>query len=133
MHLRLPRTDGGRNLVRRIQVLHDTGSSVLTLQRSDVSPLGLANYTRWGTVLPVTFGNGARQRFQSLWVQIRSMKHDGTAWGDWFWELAVLHRDTPGITRCSGEEMRSHFYFGMAPGNHGVAVASTKGGMTSLV
>jgi len=66
-------------------------------------------------------------------VEVQLVRDDNTAWSDWIREAAMVQPDTPGIWRLSGCGIRNVLYLGTSPGNHSLAVATTKGGLTSLL
>lgn len=61
------------------------------------------------------------------------MRDDDTPWGNWIDELAIVKQPSPNVLRLSGFGIGNALYLGTAPGNHGLAVAATKGGMASLL
>jgi hypothetical protein len=61
------------------------------------------------------------------------VREDDSPWSDWINERALVKPVAPGVPRLSGNRIRDVMYLGTAPGNHFLAVAATKGGMTSLL
>jgi hypothetical protein len=57
-------------------------------------------------------------------VQVQLVGDNDSPWSNWIDEHAVTRPASQGVPRLSG--------YGTAPGNHLLAVAATKGGMTSL-
>jgi hypothetical protein len=60
-------------------------------------------------------------------------RNDGTPWGDWIRERAIVKPLVQDLPRLSGRGIRRVLYMGTAPGNHLLAVSATKGGLTSLL
>jgi hypothetical protein len=77
--------------------------------------------------------NGAINIYPMVLVQVRLMRDDNSPWSDWIKEHAVVKPASRGVPRLSGRGIRKALYMGTAPGNHVLAVATTKGGMTSLL
>ena len=50
----------------------------------------------------------------------------------WINEWAIIKPGAPNVPRLSGVGIRDVLYLGTAPGNQLLAVATTKGGMTSF-
>ena len=65
-------------------------------------------------------------------MQVQLLRDDNSPWSDWINERAVVKPASQGVPRLSGYGIRKALYIGTAPGNHVLAVAATKGGMTSL-
>ena len=61
------------------------------------------------------------------------MRDDNTPWSDWIEEVAMVQPDGPNLLRLSGCGIREVLYLGTSPGNHSLAVATTKGGLASLL
>ena len=66
-------------------------------------------------------------------MQVQLVRDDDSPWSDWINEYAVVKPASRGVPRLSGQGIREALYMGTAPGNHVLAVATTKGGMTSLL
>lgn len=74
------------------------------------------------------------QVLQSCWLEMRLFGSDGgTQVGPAFVELAVIRPYSAGLTRLSGLNMRKVFYFGTDPTFNCLAVATSKGGMGSML
>ena len=114
--------------------MNDTGSDVLTLFDDDFLSLGnTVGYSGWLQPVKIVDANGNVLFFPCVQVQVRMVCDDNTPWGDWMEETAIVRVRVPGVSRLSGPGIRTHLYFATAPGNHTVAVASTKGGLVSLL
>lgn len=134
MLLRLIPELGGDRTIHGIIALNDTGSNILTLFDDDFPFLGnTAGYSGWLQPVRIVDANGNRPLFRRLNVQVRMVRDDNTPWGDWMEETAIVRVQGPNVPRLSGPGIRAHLYFATAPGNHTVAVASTKGGLVSLL
>jgi hypothetical protein len=62
-------------------------------------------------------------------VQVQLVREDDSPWSDWISEYAVIKPASQGVPRLSGYGIRKKLYIGIAPGNHFLAVAATKGGI----
>jgi hypothetical protein len=89
-------------------------------------------YGGWLLPARVSTANG-EITLPNIVVQVRLVRDDNTAWGNWIDENAIVKQSPLGELRLSGAGIRHHLYFGTAPGNHHLAVAATKGGMASLL
>jgi hypothetical protein len=128
MRVRLIPEQGGDRTVHRITVLNDTGSSRLSLRDTDIQYLGNSEgYTA------VRNASGTINRYRRLLIQFQLVREDDSPWSDWINERALVKPVAPGVPRLSGNRIRDVMYLGTAPGNHFLAVAATKGGMTSLL
>jgi hypothetical protein len=58
---------------------------------------------------------------------------NGVPWGPWFVEPAVQRPHAFSMARLSGMNMRQQFFMGTSPHNPILSVATTKGGMASLL
>lgn len=134
MLLRLIPELGGDRTIHGIIALNDTGSNILTLFEDDFPFLGnRAGYSGWLQPAQVADANGNEQFFPCIRVQVQMVRDDNTPWGDWMEETAIVRVGVPNVPRLSGPGIRAHLYFATAPGNHTIAVASTKGGLVSLL
>jgi hypothetical protein len=134
MLLRLIPAYGGDGTVHRIIAMNDTGSNVLSLFTTDLQQLGnMQGYTGWGPTRSIKDAHGVATPFRTIRVQVQLVKNDNTPWGSWIDELALVRSPTPNLARLSGCGIRRVLYIGTAPSNHLLAIADTKGGMTSLL
>jgi hypothetical protein len=134
MLLRLTPAFGGDGTAHGIIALNDTGSSVLTVFNTDLLRLGgVQGYGGWRNPVRVCDANGAITVFPTIAVQVRLVRDDNSPWGNWIDENAIFKQLAPGVPRLSGYGIRRHLYFGTAPAHHRLAVATTKGGMQSLL
>jgi hypothetical protein len=134
MLVRLIPQQGGDGTVHRINVINDTGSSLLTLFDTDISLLGnLQWYTGWRGDVTVRNASGTINRYRRLRVQIQLVRDDDSPWSNWINDYAAIKPASQGVPRLSGCGIRRVLYLGTTPGNHLLAVAATKGGMTSLL
>ena len=134
MLVRLMPQQGGDGTVHRISVINDTGSSLLTLFDTDMLLLGnLPGYTGWHGNVTVRNASGTKTRYRRLSVQVQLVRDDNSPWSNWYNDDAVVKPASQGVPRLSGNGIRRVLYLGTAPGNHLLAVAATKGGMTSLL
>jgi len=135
--LRLSPDLGGDGTTIGIAVLNDTGSDYLTVFETDLPLLGnMEMYSGQRNPVTTRDANGVltpRQRRQRMAVQVRLVRGDDSPWGDWIDEDAVVKRPLPGVPRLSGYQIRRNLFFGTSPTHHHVAVATTKGGMSSLL
>jgi len=93
----------------------------------------MAGYIGWLWPVSVVDSNGTNTFFRSIWVQVMLVRDDNTPWSDWIDERALVRDLAPGLLRLSGAGIRGDLYIGTAPGNHRLAVATTRGGLTSLL
>lgn len=133
MLVRLIPALGGDGTTHGIIAMNDTGSDMLTLYTSDFMYLGNFNlYAGWQVLVGVTDANGMVRYFQSILVQVLLVGNGDIPWrSNWIEEDAIIRQDN--VPRLSGAGIRQHLYFGTAPGNHYLAVATTKGGLSSLL
>ena len=66
-------------------------------------------------------------------VEVQLVRDNDTTGSDWFREVAIVQPDSPGLSRLSGYGIRNALYLGTGLGNHSLAVATTKGGLASLL
>jgi hypothetical protein len=124
----------GDGTVYGIIAMNDTGSDILSLFHSDLQYLGnIQGYTGWRGFIPISYGNGAVQHYLKIRVEVQLVKDDNTPWSDWIEEVAIVKPDSLGVSRLSGYGIRNTLYLGTSPGNHSLAVATTKGGLASLL
>ncbi|KIN00500.1 hypothetical protein OIDMADRAFT_19556 [Oidiodendron maius Zn] len=134
MLLRLTPELGGDGTEYGIIAMNDTGSDILSLFTTDIPNLGNnAGYLGWHGPVAIIDANGSITLFQRILVQVQLVRDDNTPWSDWIDETAIVRQPSPNVIRLSGAEIREVLYFGTAPGNHLLAVSSTKGGLTSLL
>ncbi len=134
MLVRLIPSQGGDGTVHGIIAMNDTGSDILSLFQSDLQYLGnMQGYAGWLGVIPISYANGATQYYPRIKVEVQLVRDDNIPWSDWIRELAIIQPDSPGLSRLSGYEIRNVLYLGTSPGNHSLAVATTKGGLASLL
>jgi hypothetical protein len=114
--------------------MNDTGSDLLTIFDVDFAQLGnRQGYMGWDWPVVVVDSNGTNTMFLSIWVQVMLVRDDNMPWSDWIDEKAIVKQLVPGLLRLSGAGIRGNLYIGTAPGNHHLVVATTKGGLTSLL
>lgn len=134
MLLRLIPEFGGDRTTHGIIAMNDTGSDLLTLFDDDFPFLGnTVGYSGWLGPVRILDANGNVPVFPQIRVQVQMVRDDNTPWGDWMEETAIVRVRNPNVSRLSGRGIRAHLYFATAPGNHTVAVATTKGGLMSLL
>ena len=134
MLLRLTPAFGGDGTVLGIIAMNDTGSDLLTLFTTDLPLLGNSQgYIGWMGPMSVIDASGTTTVFPMIFVQVRPVRDDNTPWGNWIDEDAIVKQPGLGLSRLSGVGIRRHLYIGTAPGNNRLAVATTKGGLYSLL
>jgi hypothetical protein len=134
MLVRLIPQQGGDGTVHRVNVINDTGSSLLTLFDTDILQLGiLEGYTGWRGEVTVRNASGTVNRYRRIRVQFQLLRDDDSPWSNWINDYAVIKPDSQGVPRLSGCGIRRVMYLGTPPGNHLLAIATTKGGMASLL
>jgi len=134
MLLRLTPERGGDGTVHGITVMNDTGSAILSLFDTDMLRLGrLEGYTGRAGQVEVRSANGTTNTYPRIHVQVQLARTDDSPWSNWINEWAIVKPSSPNVPRLSGIGIRRILYLGTAPGNHLLAVAATKGGMTSLI
>ena len=133
MQVRLIPALGGDGTTHGIITMNDTGSDILTLYDADFTYLGNSNlYRGWQPGVRVTDANGMARYFRSILVEVLLVGNGDIPWrSNWIVEKAIVKRDI--VPRLSGVGIRKHLYFGTAPGNHYLAVATTKSGLLSLL
>ncbi len=133
MLVRLIPALGGDGTTHGIITMNDTGSDMLTLYTSDLMHLGNYNlYSGWQAPVSLTDANGTSRYFQKISVQVLLVGNGDVPWrSNWIEEEAIIRRDNS--PRLSGAGIQQDLYFGTAPGNHYLAVATTKGGLSSLL
>jgi hypothetical protein len=125
---------GGDGTVHGIITMNDTGSDILSLFHSDMQHLGnIQGYTGWQGVIGIHCANGTINHYLKIEVEVQLVRDDNTPWSDWFREVAIVQPDSPGLSRLSGYGIRNALYMGTSPGNHSLAVATSKGGLASLL
>ena|SRR5438045_8577502 len=134
MFLRLMPHRGGDGTVHGIIAMNDTGSDILSLFHSDMQHLGnIQGYAGWQGVIGILCANGTINHYTKIEVEVQLVRDDNTPWSDWFREVAIVQPDSPGLSRLSGYGIRNALYLGTSPGNHSLAVATTNGGLASLL
>jgi len=114
--------------------MNDTGSEMLSLFDTDMPYLGnLQGYTGWPGQVAIQNANGTMNVYPTILVQVRLVRDDDSPWSDWIDEYAIIKPVVPGLPRLSGAGIRDSLYFATAPGNHVLAVSTTKGELTSLL
>jgi hypothetical protein len=127
--------------------MNDTGSSILSLFDTDMQHLGnLQGYTGGVGQVEVRNANGTINNYPQIHVQVQLVRDDDSPWSNWINEWAIVKPSFPNVPRLSGVGIRGILYLpkgnvqrnsakstGTAPGNHLLAVAATKGGLTSLL
>jgi hypothetical protein len=133
MLLRLMPGLGGDGTVCGIIAMNDTGSDMLTLFTTDLPYLGNSQgYTGWLAPAGIRDASGSITFLPTILVQVQLVKDDNSSWGDWIDEWAIVRQPGPNVTRLSGVGIREVLFIGTAPGNHLLAVSTTKGGLSSL-
>ncbi len=134
MLVRLTPAFGGDGTIHGIVVVNDTGSDMLTLFDIDLSYLGnIQGYNGWLLPASILDANGVVTFFPTLRVQVQLVGDNNIPWSDWIAERALVKQVGPNILRLSGHGIRRVLYLGTAPGNHLLAVSTTKGGLASLL
>jgi hypothetical protein len=125
---------GGDGTVHGIIAMNDTGSEILTLFNTDITHLGtFQGYTGWLGQVGILDANGTIVNYPWLEVQVQLVRDDDSPWSNWINEQAIVKPISPNVSRLSGYGLRGALYLGTAPGNTVLAVAATKGGMSSLL
>ncbi|KAI9767226.1 MAG: hypothetical protein M1840_005826 [Geoglossum simile] len=133
MLLRLMPEFGGDGTVFGIIAMNDTGSTILTLFDVDLLHLGdIQGYAGWVGPVEINYANGAIDVYPTIRVQVQLVRDDNSPWSEWINEEAIVRPTAPGIPRLSGLGIRDVLYIATAPGNHFLAVSTTKGGLASL-
>ena len=135
MLLRLIPALGGDGTVCGIIAMNDTGSDMLSLFTTDLPYLGgnIQGYLGWNGFTSVTDASGGATICPIILVQVQLVRNDDSPWGGWIYEDAIVKQYSPNVPRLSGTGIRQVLHIGTAPGNHLLAVATTKGGMQSLL
>ena len=134
MLLRLIPALGGDGTTYGITVMNDTGSDMLTLVTTDFQLLGnTQGYSGWLLSTGVTDASGNTTVFPTILVEVQLVRNNGTLWGNWIPERAIVRQAVPNLPRLSGVGIRRVLYIGTAPGNHLLAASTTKGGLASLL
>ncbi|KAI9766914.1 MAG: hypothetical protein M1840_006211 [Geoglossum simile] len=129
MLLRLIPDLGGDGTVHGIIAMNDTGSDILTIFDADVPFLGnFQGYAGWDGIVTVGGAGGIVGVFPKLRVQVQLVGDDNLPWSDWINGEAIIRPVGPGIPRLSGYRIREGLYFATGPGNHTLAVSTTKAG-----
>lgn len=113
------------NLHLRLEVLNDTGSSVLSIRQTEANNLGITqpNYPgNFGSV-SVQTASGSVNRL-NVYVTACIEDGQGGVLGTPFRESAVIVPNNLSI--LSGDMMRDHFYFGTPKRNDMLVIALTK-------
>jgi hypothetical protein len=114
--------------------MNDTGSSIMSLFDTDIQHLGnLQWYTGGVGLVEVRNANGTINDYPQIHVQVQLVRNDDSPRSNWINEWAIVTPSSPNVPRLSGIGIRQVLYLGTAPGNHLLAVAATKGGLTSLI
>ena len=134
MLLRLTPQRGGDGTAHGITVMNDTGSSILSLLDTDMQHLGnLQGYAGGAGQVEARNANGTINNYPQIHVQVQLVRDDDSPWSNWINEWAIVKPSSPNVPRLSGIGIRGILYLGTAPGNHLLAVAATKSGLTSLL
>ncbi|KAH8593171.1 hypothetical protein B0O99DRAFT_628289 [Bisporella sp. PMI_857] len=133
MLVRLIPALGGDGTTYGIIAMNDTGSDMLSLYPSDIMHLGnIGFYIGWRAPVAVIDANGVAIYCPSIAVEVLPVGNGDISWrSNWIVEEAIIRNGF--VPRLSGVAIRQHLYFGTAPGNHYLAVATTKGGLSSLL
>jgi hypothetical protein len=133
MLLRLKPDQGGDGTVYGIIAMNDTGSDILSLFDADMLYLGnLQGYSGWLGNIGIRFANGIVNSYPAILVEVQLVRDDDSPWSNWIEEVAMVQPLLLSVSRLSGIGIRGALYIGTAPGNHFLAVATTKGGLNSL-
>jgi len=112
--------------------MNDTGSTILTLFDVDVLHLGnIQGYAGWAGPVVVSNADGVMSLYPTIRMQIQLVRDDNSPWSEWINEEAIVRPVGLDIPRLSG--IRDIMYMATAPGNHVLAVSTTKGELTSLL
>jgi len=104
------------------------------VELGDLPRLGnVQGYRDWRNPVRVLDANGTATVFRRIAVQVRPVRDDNSPLGNWIDENAIFKQLAPNVPRLSGYQIRRHLYFGAAPDYRHLAVATTKGGMHSLL
>jgi|SRR5579862_1772995 len=134
MLLRLTPGLGGDGTIWGVIAMNDTGSDVLTIFDVDMQHLGIyQGYAGWLGPVVIVGAGGVVGIFPTIRVQVQLVRDDNTPWSDWITEDAIVRPVVPGVPRLSGSGIREALYLATGPGNHVLAVSTTKGGLTSLL
>ncbi|KAI9771803.1 MAG: hypothetical protein M1840_001573 [Geoglossum simile] len=124
----------GDGTVYGIIAMNDTGSTILTLFDVDMLHLGdIQGYAGWAGPVVVSNADGAIGVYPTIFVQVQPVRDDNSPWCGWINEKAIVRPIGPGIPRLSGTGIRDVLYIATAPGNHFLAVSTTRGGLASLL
>jgi hypothetical protein len=117
-----------------LDTLNDTGSNRQTIWQSDYN--FLTNGQMYGGFLGhinLYYANGTFDTLDMIVVEIQLVDAQGVEWSPWFQEMAVIQPNWAGGSRLSGCQLRKGYFFGTSPTHLHVSIASTKGGMHSLL
>jgi len=84
----------------------------------------MEGYLGWLFSVGMVDANGVCALFDHLNVEVRMVDGNNMAWGSWIAERALVRNDDPNIQRLSRSGIRAHLYFGTAPGNNVLSVAT---------
>lgn len=134
MLLRLTPQRGGDGTIHGIIAMNDTGSDILSLFNADMAHLGnLQGYAGWIGPTAILSANGTINTYPTILVQVQLVRNDNSPWSDWIDECAIVKPLLPNVPRLSGIGVRNVLYLAAAPGNHLLAVSTTKCGLASLL
>ncbi|KAI4148192.1 MAG: hypothetical protein LQ340_005188 [Diploschistes diacapsis] len=132
--IRLSLWAGGDGSTTNITMMNDTGSDIMTLLDTDLANLGnLDNYIGGTDIIPISSANGIVEYLWRHYLDVQLCTQAGEPMGRWFDEIAVLRRAYPGIATLTGSGIRRVFWMGTSPIFDTLAIAETRGGMTSLL
>lgn len=135
MEIRIHPEKGGDNTVHRISVIHDTGSTVMSILETDRNQLGnLQNFTGDMGDVRVRNSSGVLEIFPMIWIQLRLLNaQQQPVIARWVSETAIVKPANPGVPRLSGLLIRDSFIFATSLGNHFTAVSTSKTGIASVL
>lgn len=135
MLLRLTPTLRGNRSIIGIIIINDTGSDHLTLFYDNLFQLGgiPAGYRGLGGEIDILDASGVITKCWKLKVEIQLVTDDNIPWSGWVEEQVIIRPPNPGVLRLSGVGMRRALFFGTAPGNHFLAVSTSRNGLTTLL
>ncbi|KAI4152914.1 MAG: hypothetical protein LQ340_002622 [Diploschistes diacapsis] len=132
--IRLALWAGGDGSTTNVTMMNDTGSDVMTLLDTDLMNLGNIDYYIGGRdLMSVSNASGIEELLWIHYLNVQLRTQDGEPIGRWFDEIAVLRRSYPGIVTLTGSGIRRVFWMGTSPIFDALAIAETRGGMTSLL
>lgn len=135
MFLRLVPQLGGDGSAYPITVLNDTGSDIMAVFTTDLLQLGegLQAYNGWLANINIANANGMIDTCRTIILEVQLVRDDLYPWTDWIREVAIVRVPQLAMSRLTGSMIRQELYFGTAPGNHSLAISTSKSGLSSLL